>query len=103
MNKRILVSESEKSSILKMHESFKNRGVIIEQKSLTMRDLHDGKAYSIVRKPNGDLFIVTEDNYEIKIGKGTLNPKDGMVIISTNKAGKREVKGKNSGVLYKTI
>ena len=31
MNKRILVSESEKNSILKMHESFKSRGVIIEQ------------------------------------------------------------------------
>lgn len=30
MNKRILVSESEKSSILKMHESFKNRGIIKE-------------------------------------------------------------------------
>ena len=31
MNKRILVSESEKSSILRMHESFKSRGVIMEQ------------------------------------------------------------------------
>ena len=31
MNKRILVSEEEKNSILSMHESFKNRGVIKEQ------------------------------------------------------------------------
>lgn len=101
MNKRILVSESEKNSILNMHESFKKNGFIMEQE-LTLSDLNDDEAYNIVEKPKGFLVIVTEDNHEIKIGKGTLDPKDAMVIISTQN-GKRVIKGKNSGKVYITI
>lgn len=99
MNKRILVSDSEKNSILNMHESFKKNGFVMEQK---LSDLRDGVPYSIEVKPNGDLVISTEDNFEINIGKGKLNPKDGMIIISKEN-GKRMIKGKNSGTIYKTI
>jgi len=101
MNKRILVSDSEKNSILNMHESFKKNGFIMEQK-LKLSDLRDGQPYNIEVKPNGDLVISTEDNFEINIGKGKLNPKDGMIIISKEN-GKRVIKGKNSGTIYKTI
>lgn len=102
MNKRILVSESEKNSILNMHKSYKSNGFISEQKKLTLSDLHDGEAYPISKGPDGNLIISTEDNYDIKIGKGEVDPKDEMVIISTEN-GKRIIKGKNSGKVYKKI
>lgn len=56
MNKRILVSESEKSSILKMHESFKSRGVIMEQeeeKEMMAIQKFLNKKYGLKLAPDG--------------------------------------------------
>jgi hypothetical protein len=105
MNKRILVSQEEKNSILSMHESFKNRGVIIEQKSLTINQLSDGTAYNATVDKSGNLIITTEDNYSVNAGKSNvpMNSKDGMVVITKDKTGKRVIMGKNSKTVYKTI
>lgn len=82
MNKRILVSESEKNSILKMHESFKNRYTIKEEDSSDMTSSKgvllknitriDGLSNDIIKniKTEGNRFAVTAADQQI-----TLNGK----------------------------
>jgi len=81
MNKRILVSQEEKNSILSMHESFKNRGVIKED------EMADMSAKKCTVKVTKKFTVRTLDTGATVNGKNitkgmTLNPGDTVSLIS---------------------
>jgi peptidoglycan hydrolase-like protein with peptidoglycan-binding domain len=80
MNKRILVSETEKNSILKMHESFKNRGVIMEQeeeKEMMVIQKFLNKKYGLNLAPDGHNGPQTEEAIK-KFQRDNHLPDDGV-------------------------
>ena len=89
MNKRILVSQEEKNSILSMHESFKNREIVMEQKSLTVKDL-DGDYHAQLNK-NNELIVTTETNYTVNLGTVKNFNEKGVVTITVEKKGGKSI------------
>jgi hypothetical protein len=99
MNKRILVSQEEKNSILSMHESFKNRGVIKEDEmGMDTSKQCTFTISSLLKSNKQKLTAKTPSSFQVVEVNGSASVKAGS-SVSTNQT----IKMSKGSIVFKDI
>ena len=94
MGKRLIISESEKNSILNMHNKFKNNSTILEQQKkgkLFFAFDNDDTDFQGFIGADGYLYPYSEDLSTWKIGPISKVPYTGRVAVTISKRNGKEV------------
>ena len=94
MGQRLIVSESEKNSILNMHNEFKNNSTLLEQKrkgKLFFAFDNDTTDFQGFICSDGYLYPYAEDFTTWKVGPIAKVPYTGSVLVTIDKRNGKEI------------
>lgn len=101
MGQRIIVTESDKNAILKLHNEFKNNQTILEQKKkgkLYFAFDNDTTDFQGIIGSDGYLYPYAEDFTTWKVGPISKVPYTGSVVVKIDKRnGKEDILVSNKG------